>query len=135
MLQLFSIPDSLLLGQVAFFTTRRDLSTQCNETHTFHISNFSKKSAGLLGDAGRRMAASGKMENFYQQAVDRQQLVSYKDFQDCQLHQYITRTLTAWCKLYHTKQPSMEAAWGGGVQRAAVMKQDCLQLLGRPMPE
>ena len=32
-----------------------------NETHTFHISNFSKKSAGLLGDAGRRMAASGNL--------------------------------------------------------------------------
>jgi hypothetical protein len=45
------------------------------------------------------------METFYQQAVDR-----YKDFQDRQLHQYITRKLTAWCKLYHPKQPSVELA-------------------------
>ncbi len=45
------------------------------------------------------------METFYQQAVDR-----YKDFQDRQLHQYITRKLIAWCKLYHPKQPSVESA-------------------------
>ncbi len=53
-----------------------------------------------------RMA--GKMETFYHQAVDR-----YKDFQDHwhdrQLHKYIRRELTAWCKLYHPKQPSEES--------------------------
>ena len=45
------------------------------------------------------------MDTFCQQGVDR-----YKDFQDRQLHQYITRKLTAWCKLYHPKQPSVELA-------------------------
>jgi hypothetical protein len=50
-----------------------------------------------------RMA--GKMETFYHQAIDR-----HKDFQDRQLYQYITRKLTAWCKLYHPKQPSVESA-------------------------
>jgi hypothetical protein len=50
-----------------------------------------------------RMA--GKMEAFHLQAVER-----YKSFMDHQLHQYITRKLTAWCKLYHPKQPSVESA-------------------------
>jgi hypothetical protein len=50
-----------------------------------------------------RMA--GNMETFYHQAVDR-----YKDFQDRQHHQYITSKLTAWCKHYHPKQPSVESA-------------------------
>ena len=50
-----------------------------------------------------RMA--GKMEAFYQQAVHR-----YKEFTDKQLHQYITRKLTAWCDLYRPKPPSTESA-------------------------
>jgi hypothetical protein len=44
------------------------------------------------------------METFYQQAVHR-----YKDFTDKQLHQYITRKLTAWCQLYRPKPSSMES--------------------------
>ncbi len=48
---------------------------------------------------------AGKMETFYQQAVHR-----YKDFTDKQLHQYITRKLTAWCQIYHPKPPSTESA-------------------------
>ncbi len=50
-----------------------------------------------------RMA--GKMETFYQQAVHR-----YKEFTDKQLHQYITRKLTALCQLYRPKPPSTESA-------------------------
>jgi hypothetical protein len=50
-----------------------------------------------------RMAA--KMEPFHLQAVER-----YKSFKDHELHQYITRKLTAWCKLYHPMQPSVESA-------------------------
>ena len=50
-----------------------------------------------------RMA--GKMEAFYQQAVHR-----YKEYPDKQLHQYITRKLTAWCHLYRPKPPSTESA-------------------------
>ncbi len=45
------------------------------------------------------------METFYQQAVHR-----YKDFTDKQLHQYITRKVTAWCQLYRPKPPSTESA-------------------------
>ncbi len=45
---------------------------------------------------------AGKMKTFYHQAVD-----CYKDFQDRQHHQYITRKLT---QLYHRKQPSVESA-------------------------
>ena len=48
---------------------------------------------------------AGKMEAFYQQAVHR-----YKEFTDKQLHQYITRKLTAWCHLYRPKPPSTESA-------------------------
>jgi len=50
-----------------------------------------------------RMA--GKMEAFYQQAVQR-----YKDYTDKQLHQYITRKLTDWCDLYRPVPPSTESA-------------------------
>ena len=50
-----------------------------------------------------RMA--GKMEAFYQQAVHR-----YKEYTDKQLHNYITRELTAWCHLYRPKPPSTESA-------------------------
>ncbi len=47
-----------------------------------------------------------KMEAFHLQAVER-----YISFKDHQLHQYITRKLTAWCKQsgYHPKQPSVES--------------------------
>jgi hypothetical protein len=45
------------------------------------------------------------MEAFHLQAVER-----YKSFKNPQLHQYITRKLTAWCKLYHPKQPSVGSA-------------------------
>ncbi len=44
------------------------------------------------------------METFYQQAVHR-----YKDFKDKQLHQYITRKLTALCQHYRPKPSSMES--------------------------
>ena len=45
------------------------------------------------------------MNSFYQQAVHR-----YKEFTNKQLHQYITRKLTAWCHLYRPKPPSTESA-------------------------
>jgi hypothetical protein len=71
-----------------------------------HVHFFSKNLLGYLetlvafcpyyrADDGRM---AGKMETFYQQAVH-----SYKDFKDKQLHQYITRKLTAWC---HSTAPS-----------------------------
>jgi hypothetical protein len=50
-----------------------------------------------------RMA--GKVEAFHLQAVERD-----KSFKDHQLHHHITRKLTAWCKLYRPKQPSVEQA-------------------------
>ena len=78
-----------------------------------HVNFFSKNLLGYLetlvafcpyyrADDGRM---AGKMETFYQQAVHR-----YKDFTDKQLHQYITRKLTAWCQLYRPKPPSTESA-------------------------
>jgi hypothetical protein len=81
-----------------------------------HVNFFSKNLLGYLetlvafcpyfrADDGRM---AGKMETFYQQAVHR-----YKDFKftDKQLHQYITRKLTAWCQdtLYCTQPPSLRA--------------------------
>ena len=77
------------------------------------VNFFSKNLLGYLetlvafcpyyrADDGRM---AGKMETFYQQAVHR-----YKDFTDKQLHQYITRKLTAWCDLYRPKPPSTESA-------------------------
>ena len=50
-----------------------------------------------------RMA--GKMEAFYQEAVNR-----YKAYTDDKLHDYITKKLTAWCDLYRPKPPSTESA-------------------------
>ena len=50
-----------------------------------------------------RMA--GKMEAFYQEAVNR-----YKAYTDDKLHDYITKKLTAWCNLYRPKPPSTESA-------------------------
>jgi hypothetical protein len=77
------------------------------------VNFFSKNLLGYLetlvafcpyyrADDGRM---AGKMEAFYQQAVHR-----YNDFTDKQLHQYITRKLTAWCHLYRPKPPSTESA-------------------------
>ena len=78
-----------------------------------HVNFFSKNLLGYLetlvafcpyyrADYG---LMAGKMETFYQQTVHR-----YKDFTDKQLHQYITRKLTAWCQLYRPKPPSTESA-------------------------
>ena len=50
-----------------------------------------------------RMA--GKMEAFYQEAVNR-----YKAYTDDKLHGYITGKLTKWCNLYRPKPPSTESA-------------------------
>ncbi len=77
-----------------------------------YVHFFSKNLLGYLdtlvafcpyyrADDGRM---AGKMETFYQQDVHR-----YKDFTDKQLHQYITRKLTAWCQLYRPKRLSMES--------------------------
>jgi hypothetical protein len=50
-----------------------------------------------------RMA--GKMEAFYQEAVNR-----YKAYTDDKLHGYITRKLTDWCELYRPVPRSTESA-------------------------
>ena len=82
--------------------------------HPFHLSTFFSKN--LLGYLETLVAFCpyyraddaqmvGKMEAFYQQAVQR-----YKEYTDKQLHQYITRKLTAWCHLYRPKPPSTESA-------------------------
>ena len=78
-----------------------------------HVNFFSKNLLGYLetlvafcpyyraDDA--RMA--GKMEAFYQEAVNR-----YKAYTDDKLHDYITKKLTAWCDLYRPKPPSTQSA-------------------------
>ena len=120
----------------------QEVTCLLNETHTFHISNCFQ---GICWPTWRRLWRSvlttGQMiawtdgcqwEDGEFLPASSQPLVvgQLQNFQDCQLHQYITRTLTAWCKLYHP-----EAAWGGRVQRAAAMARDSLPLVGRPMPE
>jgi hypothetical protein len=48
---------------------------------------------------------SGKMEAFYQEA-----LLCCKDFDNCQLHDSITRKLAAWCRRFKPNNAETEAA-------------------------
>jgi hypothetical protein len=86
------LPGPPLVPPVQFFS--RNLLAYLEELVAF--------SPYYRTDDGRM---AGKMEAFHLQTVER-----YKSFKDHQLHQYITRKLTAWCKLYNPKQPSVESA-------------------------
>jgi len=121
MLQFFTNPDSLLHGQVACFTIRRDIEAFVKRKYQQlegppsvpPVFFFSKNLLAYLetlvafspyyraDDA--RMA--GKMEAFYQEAINR-----YKAYTDDKLHGYITGKLTKWCDLYRPKPPSTQSA-------------------------
>jgi hypothetical protein len=90
-----------------------------------YVQIFSKNLLGYLealvafcpyyrADDGRM---AGKMETFYQQVVHR-----YKDFTDKQLHQYITRKLTAWC---NSTDPSL-LQWSWWITRILTVKKGIL---------
>jgi hypothetical protein len=83
------LPGPPLVPPVHFFSS--------NLLAYFDSETLAAFSPYYRADDGRM---AGKMEAFRLQAVERD-----KSFKDHQLHQYITRNLTAWYKLYHPKQP------------------------------